>query len=810
MFKNYFKIAWRNIFRNKTYSVINTLGLALGVCAAVTIYAVTNYELRFDNFHPDKKRIYQLVGDLTESTGNLLHFYRLPSPVAQAAREGISDLEVVAGIIPYYAEIRISNGDAHAKTFSSAIPGTHYVTAALTEPQYFDIFRYQWLAGAPSADPNTVVLTQNRARDYFGDLHPDGFIGKAVIYNDSLAATVSGIIKDWDGNTDLRFTDFIAYSTIRGPYLKQRFNTTSWDQRDMNSWVFVKLAEGGSPVQVNDRLASLVKQLAGDRIKLAPRLQPLSEVHFNADIIENPIRTAHLPTLYSLMSIAAFILVLAIINFINLSTAQSIMRAREVGVRKVLGGGKNGLIFQFLSETFLLTILAVSIAVALVDPLLRFFGAYIPEGIFFRASDPSMAAFLAGITVVTAIAAGTYPGLVLSSYEPVRTLKGQGISGGNHNRLLRKGLIVFQFTVSMIFLIGSIVVADQLRYTRQKDLGFKADAVINMESPRGQDPDKIDVLAQNIRQIPGIQQVALQWLPPMSDNPRGMKLKYKSTDEKDFWVTQVAGDEEFIPLYQLHLLAGRNLAPSDTVNEFVINETFSRFMGYQQPEEALGRTLFWNDRPYPVVGVVADFHTSSLHNPIEPLCIINRKDRMGSLAVRLDAKSKQSAAIAETLSQMEQVWKRVYPASAFSFSFYQESIAQLYEKDRQAATLVNVSMAVAIFISCIGLFGLSLFNAEKRAREVSIRKILGAGVGHIAILLSREYIGLAVLGLGIAAPIAWYLMHQWLNSFAYRVGIAWWVFAMAGLTAVAIALATVSYQALRTALANPAEVLKAE
>jgi putative ABC transport system permease protein len=805
MLRNYFKIAWRNILHNKLYTAANTLGLSLGICSCIVIYLITSYEMSFDVFHADKDRIYRVMGDVTESTGDKLHFARVPLALSQNGRKELSGLDAIAGLIPYNTKISVPNGSLPAKHFDSRMEGTRFITTAITEYQYFTIFHYDWLAGSAQHNPFTVVLTESRARKYFGPGPLDGMIGRQLVYGDSLLVTVSGIIKDWEGNTDLGFTDFISFSTLHDSFLKNNINTDSWKENAMSTWTFFKHSKGTTPGQVNAQLAALLKRHAGPEIKLSLWLEPLTNIHFNDDIIENSIRTAHRPTLYGLMLIAAFILIIAIINFINLSTAQSIQRAKEVGVRKVLGGSRKSLMFQFLSETFLLTFLAVLLAILFVNPVLSWFHSFIPDGVSFTVLDQSTLFFLVFILLLTSLLAGLYPANVLSSYLPAFNLKGIGQQRGGEKWLLRKGLIIFQFSASLAFIIASLVIANQLRYTREKNLGFTTDAIITVETPRGDSFSKINVLAEKIKQIPGVNNVALQWLSPMTENSRGMKLKFKSTDEKDTWVTQVAGNENFIPLYGIKLLAGRNLAPTDSVKEFVINETLAGFIGSKKPEDAIGKILYWNDKPYPVVGVVADFHTSSLHDPITPLCIINRPERQGSLAIKLASGPGQTNA---TLVQIEKNWKQLYPAATFNYQFYDESLALLYKKDRQTATLTNTSMIITIFISCMGLFGLALFMAQKRAKEISIRKVLGASLANIAIMLSKDFIILVIIAFFVASPIAWYFMNQWLQGFAYRIHITGWIFILAGIIAVLIALITVSWQAVKAALANPVDSLK--
>jgi putative ABC transport system permease protein len=637
MLKNYLKIARRNIARNRVYTIINILGLALGVCACIVIYVITSYEFSFDTFHPGKERIYRIMGDATESTGEKLHWSKLPMQVAQTARAELPGLDAIAAVSPYNAKISVPDGNKAAKHFDNS--GT-----VIAEQQYFAIFKYDWLAGNSATalnSPFTVVLTESKAQQYFGNAPPDKIIGREVIYDDSLRVAVSGIVKDWTKNTDLTFTDFISFGTIKSSFLKNSANPDSWKEGDMSTWVFVKLLPGTAPAKVNALLTGLIKRHADPKMKLSPWLEPLSDIHFNADVIENPIRTAHMPTLYSLMAIALFILVLAVINFINLSTAQSIRRAKEVGVRKVLGGSHTSLILQFLTETLVLTFFAVMLAVLLVKPVLAAFRSFIPVGVKFQLFDLSTCIFLLLITVVTALLAGFYPAKVLSASLPALSLKGEGAQRGGEKWLLRKGLIVFQFTVSLVFIIGTIVISNQLKFTRSKDLGFNADAIVTVGTPWGDSLTKIKVLVTKIKQIAGVSKVGLEWTPPMTKNGRGMRIKFKSTDIKETGVAQIAGNEDIVPLYQIKLLAGRNLVHSDSAKEFVINETLSQLMGCKKPDEAIGKMLYWNNKLYPVVGVAADFHSSSFHDPITPLCIVNRPDREGELAIRLASKASR-------------------------------------------------------------------------------------------------------------------------------------------------------------------------
>jgi putative ABC transport system permease protein len=813
MLKNYFKIAVRNIARKKLYTAINILGLALGICSCIVIYTIADYEFSFDTFHPGNNRIYRVMGDVTENSGDKLHSARLPFAVSKNAQKEMTGLDAIAGIIPYDSRVSITGSDRPAKHFDSRAAGSNFVTTGIVQPAYFSIFKYQWLAGDPSTAldaPLKVVLTQNKAQQYFGNIPLNEIIGKQVIYDDSVNATVSGIVQDWQNNTDLAFTDFISAATLQTSFLKSNINTDSWAEHYMNTWTFVMLSKETMPARLNGQMAALVRKHAQPADKLALWLQPLTDVHFDADVIENSIRTADKPMLYRLIAIAIFILTLAVINFINLSTAQSVQRAKEVGVRKVLGSSRNTLIFQFLAETTLLTFIAMALAVLLVRPVLAAFHSFIPGGVSFRFFEPTTILFLVFITIITALLAGLYPAKTLSSYAPVLMLKGSGEQRGGEKWLLRKGLIVFQFTVSLVFIIGSIVITRQLAYTREKNPGFSADAIINIDIPGGESPDKKGVLAEMIKQLPAVEKVALQWVPPMAGNGPGRYIKFNSGDVKETDVTQVAGNEDFIPLYEIKIIAGRNLVRADSIKEFVINENLSHLMGCKNASDAIGRMIYWDNKPYPVVGVVADFHTRSFHEIIKPLCIVNRPDREGTIAIKLASKGIPAGAIKTTLAQLAQLWKQVYPASTFTYKFYNETLALMYEKDQQTATLVNTAMAITIFISCIGLFGLALFTAEKRSKEISIRKILGASVSVIAIMLCKDFVKLVILSLIVASPLAWYFMQQWLQTFAYRINLGWQIFVLAGILAVVIALATISFQSIKAALLNPIKNLRNE
>jgi ABC-type antimicrobial peptide transport system permease subunit len=812
MFKNHLKVAWRIIMRNKTYSLINVLGLALGLAACIIIYVITSYELSFDRFHPDGDRIYRIVGEAGMPNGEKDF---LNSPIAEVAgfQYAISGFEAKAALHFYNGQVSVTKGDKRLTVFNG---NNEHV---ITEPQYFAIFKYQWLAGnAASAlsEPNKVVLTESKARRYFGNIPYDEMIGKIITYENALQLSVTGVVKDWQQNTDLGYTAFMSVRNIQNGFLKNRVASDDWKSlSEHQTMAFVKLAKNVTPDQVNSEFAAYIKKNvklpAG--AKLTMQLQPISDLHFAKDFRRGDdgdnFRKAYMPVLYTLMGIALFILLLATMNFINLSTAQSIHRSREIGIRKVIGGSKRAIILQFLTETFLLTLCATLVAVVLIKPLFSLFASFIPPGAKFELLNGSTIIFLVLISLFTTILAGFYPARILADYLPVASLKGMVVPKGSMRWSLRKTLIVFQFVISIIFIIGAIVIRSQIKFMDNSNKGFNTGAIITMNNWDAT-YDKLKIFTQNIEQIPGVKKVILQGNAPMGFAHSDETYSYKGK-ELNYRVSVEAGDENFIPFYQMKILAGRNALHADSLKELVINETFSRQLGFKQPRDAIGKMLTnSNHKSYPVVGVVADFHEGSFHEVIQPVVIANQPQRMLSVAIKLTTTDMQTPDAQAIIPQMETSWKKLFPETPFVYSFLDDSIKLLYQQEQNMALLVNVAMAIAILISCLGLFGLIMFTARLKTKEIGIRKILGASVASLTSLLTKEFVQLVILAILIASPIAWYFMNRWLQDFAYRIHLSVWMFLEAGMSAIIITAVVVGYQSVKTALANPVKSLRSE
>lgn len=812
MFKNYFRTAWRNMAHNKAYSVINILGLALGICACIVIYLITSFEFSFDKFHPGGDRIYRIVGEAQNNAGEKMFLNNIVPDVAGFQNQ-ITGFDASAAFHSYGGSITIPDNHEQKK-FDNKIEGSYSSTAIITWPSYFSIFQYKWLAGSPQTlnEPFKVVLTESRAKKYFGDIPVNEMIGKTVIYDDSLQVSVSGIVKDWTQNSDFNYTDFISISTATHSFLKTDIATENWSSlRPHNGSAFVKLANGVTPEQINNRFAAFIKShVKPSNGKLMMYLQPLSAIHFTTEFRRgddgDDFTKAYMPTLYILMGVALFILIIAVVNFINLSTAQSIQRAKEIGVRKVMGSSKRNITFQFLTETFVLTLFAVIISVLLVNPTLYLFKDFVPLGVSFHLFQSTTIIFLVLITVITTLFAGFYPAKVLSSYLPVLSLKGTPFQSGREKINLRKALIIFQFTISLIFIIGVITIKKQMNFMMNGDKGFNSNAIITLNK-WGDQNGKMKVLAENIKHIPGVNKVLLQNNSPMGFAQMSESYEFKGKEEMKLQPTIEIGNEDYIPFYHMKLIAGRNMLHSDSLNELVINETLAKTIGFADPNDAVGKML----SGHPIVGVVADFHQGSFHDAILPAVIENAPDsKKHSIAIKLTSEEKNVSDVKTVISRVEEQWKKLFPDTPFDYSFLNESISRLYGQEEKTAWLTNMAAIITIFISCMGLFGLSMFTAKRRTKEIGIRKVLGASVMNITTMLGKDFLKLVIISFVIASPVAYYFSYEWLENYTYRTNITLWIFLLAGIMALIIALLTVSFQAIKAAIANPVKSLRTE
>ena len=816
MLRNFFLTAWRTLLRHRVNTMINVLGLSLGITICLVIFLLVRHELSYDRFHPDGDRIYRLV---THSSGpdgeNDFAFINRPSP--DGIRAELSGFQAVAAFDNLFSDVIVPK-QGHAPTvFDAAKSGEQSSPIIFAQPQYFDIFKYQWLAGTPATlnDPFKVVLTRSEAERYFGRVDdPRQWLGRRLIYKDSLQTTVSGIIADWRQNSDFAFKDFISRSTIQHSFIAPMMEPDNWGNFDYDAQGLVKLAPGVTAAQIERQFLDFDKRhhVGPPDFKNAYHLQPLSDIHFDTRYFDDFSRQASLPTLYGLAAIAAFILLIAAINFINLSTAQSVRRAREIGVRKVLGGRRGALVIQFLCETLVLVLAATILSLIITNPLLTAFQGLLPRGVRLEVFQWPTAVFLTATVLLTSLLAGFYPARVLSGYTPAVSLKGQAPPSAGGKSGLRKALIVFQFTVSLIFIIGTLVIGRQIHFVLNSDLGFDHDAIVVIRTGQDGPQHHRSALANLIREIPGVQRIARNIEMPTAPGHPGTLLEYKEGGEHKVMASLDMVDTDYIHVFGMHLLAGRNLLPSDTNREILVNLTLTKQLGFRNPADALGHMVSSGQTRgmLPIVGVINDFHSTTMHQPITPFFLTQYEPAGQDISVKLSTKGQTADQLTTILAKMNAAWRSVYPDKKFDYTFFDESIAKLYDSERKTSRIMNIAMGIAIFISCLGLFGLAAFVAEQRTKEIGIRKVLGATVGDIVTMLSKDFVWLVGLAILIASPVAWYFMDRWLQDFVYRVPISWWIYALAGISAIAIALLTVSFQAVRAATANPVDSLRSE
>lgn len=812
MLRNYVKVAWRNLVRHPSTSLIHVLGLSLGILSCLIIFLVVRFELGYEKFRPDANRIYRVTSEMQSALRGTHLIASVPDPAWPALKAEVTGLADIAFFHTWNTSATIPG----YKKFEPRKQGEETPDIVVANPDYFEVFPAKWLRGNPQTallEPNRVVLTESQAVRYFGSL--TGVIGKEVVYEDSLHVFVSGVIADETRRTDFAFHDFISFATAEHSFLSgdidmNNFGMWSGDQ------TFIKLAPGATIAQVERQAPAFAKSHfkmhGGDKVFM--HFQPLPDIHFNGNYHDSYSRQASLPILYGLGAIALFILLIACINFINLSTAQSVQRAKEIGVRKVMGSGKTQLVLQFLSETTLLTLVAIGASLLLVRPVLAGLHGLLPAGVPLDFLHPSTLLFLLGVALVTALGAGYYPARIVASFRPVVSLKGQGGEKFNRKSFLRRALIVFQFTISLVFIIGTMVVGKQINYMIHTDLGFDADAIIHISTNRHYDNNHRIYLSQLIRQIPGVSRVSLDGGTPSAEHHGGTSFKFKGKQMIEVPGEIMAIDTAYLGLYQIKLVAGRNILPSDTMSEFVINETAARAFGFTNPADAVGKmveagmTDSHGLKPLPIVGVVADFHSQSLHAAIQNDFLTNAQSRF--LSVKLATEGQGTGHFEKIVHDIQAAYNKVYPGEKFEYVFFDDAIARFYVNEQKTARIIGMAMGIAIFISCMGLFGLAAFTAQQRTKEIGIRKVLGATIPSIMALLCQEFVVLVGLSILIASPLAWIGMHRWLQDYAYKVSIGAGIFIVSGCSAIMIALATVSFQALRAARANPVNSLKAE
>jgi ABC-type antimicrobial peptide transport system permease subunit len=810
MFKNYLTIALRNFWRHKVFSVINISGLSIGIAASLVIFMLVSYDFSFDRFEKDRDRIYRVTSDL-HFPDQLIQIAGVSMPLGPAVKREIPGIEVSAPFLLYPERVNVTVTPGNKPVVFKQQPDIIFADAA-----YFNIVPYQWTSGSAAAlnEPFKVVLTESRAKVYFPDVQKA--IGQTIVYNDSVKATVAGIIKDIDQPTDFTFKEFISYSTIEKTGLKNNLNLEEWNSIGSNTQLFLKAAKGKDSAYINKQLKELYNRYAKkDFLAITNNVQPLSNLHFDANYGNFSGRLANKNTLYGLIILGIFLLALGCINFINLTTAQAAQRAKEIGIRKTMGSSRSQLTIQFLSETFLLTIGATIIALLIVPLLLKVFSDFIPAEVNAgMLKQPAIISFTFGLIVAVSLLAGAYPSIFLSSYNPSLVLKNQAFSNSGKTRKawLRKTLTVSQFVIAQFLIIAAVIVVKQINYSINKELGYKKDAIITFDTPGFPPDQRRFVLQQRLNAMPGIEMVSLAGLTPAVSGYNMATMKFLGPKKEIETTAEVkSADTNYFKLFSMKLLAGRYLQQSDTAREFLINNTFAKFLGYQNPADIIGKYIVRGKATIPIVGVLADFHSQSTHSVIKPLAFSCGEKFHSNFHIALRKINGSAAGWKETIAKIEKAYKEIYPDEvAFNYEFFDERIAKFYTTEQNLSKLLKWATGLAIFISCLGLFGLVIYTTGVRTKEIGVRKVLGASVTQIVSLLSKDFVSLVLLAFVIAAPLAGWAMYKWLQDFAFRTNMNWWVFAASGGLLIVIALITLSIQTIRSARANPVKALRTE
>jgi putative ABC transport system permease protein len=784
MFKNYLKIALRNIKKHKGFSFISVTGLAIGMAICILMLLWVRDELSYDRFHENADQIYRVISEI-HTVDHISLNARTPNPLGLTLKEKYPEIINFARFQGFDGwMVRYED-----KAFINDNLGT-------ADPSLFEMFSFPFIKGDPKTalkDRYSIVITENMAKKYFGDEDPMGKVLK--ILEDF---TVTGVIKNIPENSHLHF-DCIFPIENMDSFWHENFE----DWKRIRFYSYIQLADYNSGEAVSQKISNIIKDhLPASNTTVY--LQPLKDVHLRSDFewdLDNYAQGS-MTYIYIFILVAFCILLIACINFMNLSTARSMQRAKEVGMRKVSGAQRSDIVKQFFGESILLTFIALFLALILTELILPVFNNLSGKQLslqFFNDSDFLIG--LLGIALLTGIISGSYPAIFLSRFHPAEVLKGVSHWSTNRGTFLRKILVIFQFALTTILIIGTTVIYNQVNYIRNKSLGFDRDHIITFDSRHmNYEPFKNELL-----QNPNI--LSMTQSQPPNRQPwgvTGFKWEDQTPDQKDIMLYPVQVDYDYLKTLNIKMAEGRFFSKefsTDDTQAVVINETAAKVLGMQSP---LGKKISHERLQGTIIGVIKDFHQSSLHNQIEPL-IFHIPEEFHIICAKLNSKN-----ISEILALIEKTWKKFVPNYPFSYEFLDKTIDNQYKAEQKISTIFKYFTVLAIFIACLGLFGLASFMTEQRTKEIGVRKVLGASISGILFLLTREFTKWVLFANLIACPIAYLTMNKWLQNFAYRVNIGIWIFIVSASLVLIVALITVSYQSIKAALANPVESLRYE
>ena len=808
MIKNYIVIALRNFVKYKGYTLINILGLSLGLTCCIIIFLVITYDLSFDKFHSKYGRIYRIVREVKSPAG-IGYGAVTPYPLTKAFRNDFPDVPLVTQL-HYQGESFLTIEGEKQKVKD----------VLFADSLFFEVFDFEVLSGNPKValgEPGKVFLTKSMADKILKNKET------THLKIDKIDLEVAGIVADPPPTSHISFTMIVSMASFTSEFIGG-FPIDHW-RLTARGYTYVALPELVTPGSIESRFPAFVKKYYGpeDADRTIQKLQPLREIHFDKQYLDNPGASDNIDTReFVVMGIlGSFILFIACINFINLATALSERKSKEIGIRKTLGAQRGQLTIYFLTETFFITLFAVLLSLGATEWLLTWLNPFLNKEIDLPLfSNYTLILFLLFLVLGTTLLAGFYPALILSRFSPTSVFRSGYSTPGSSGSFVRKSLVVFQFLIAHVLIIGTFIIADQMRYFRNKPLGFDEKAIITISLPE-RNKASLSALRARLEGIPGINNVAFGVGAPISDNTMGTGffLTEKGSEEGAHPVNFKSVDRHYLETYNIKLAAGRwfnendeKTADADNPKKdrrivYVLNEAATQKLGFLNPDEVIGKkiTTGMGNIDAEVIGVLEDFHVSSLHTAIGPVVFAILPDYYYEGGIKLNTEN-----LNETLRLVEKNWKEVFPDSYFEYEFLDEHMANLYERDEKTFVLFNVFAGVSIFIGCLGLYGLISFVANQKRKEVGIRKVMGATVSSILILFSKEFVRLVIIAFVIACPLTWYLMTQWLQGFAYKVDISWPIFLVGFFAILFVVLATIAYRSLMAAKANPALTLRSE
>lgn len=820
MLQNYFKIALRNLFKNKVFSFINILGLAIGMACCMLILLWVQHELSYDKYHTHADDIYR-VGTVFVGQDNESKSTGTPAPLGPALMQEYPEVEAMARLVPPFNS---ENKDLIQVLRDSAVIASFYEKDGFyVDSSFFKIFTYDFLAGNPETalnQPNTAVLSEEVARNIFGNsANAVGQVFRIKSSNGDTDYRVTGVFRQPEQPSHIKGRFFLSiYTGLIGEFVSSVTNMAG------NNFLqtYILLTPGTDPKALEAKFPQFVekymsKDLAQAGYAKRQYLKAVPDIHLRseAEVAGDYIDEGNINYVFILASIALLTLFIACINFMNLTTARSGMRAAEVGIRKVMGAEKQSLIRQFIGESMLLSLIAFVLSIVAVELFLPTFNQLTGKSLSLLSEPLGLLWFL-GIALITGLLSGSYPAFYLSSFNPATVLKGK-LANNLSAAALRRGLVVFQFVISIVLIVASLFTIQQMDFLQNKSLGFQKDQQVVIPLRSLDSKRNYPALKNELLQHPQVSAATGATSYPGIFPSNDISLYKSGETVKDAKIVRMNYvDYDFLKTLHMELAAGRFFSPdfpADTTRRLVVNEATAKQLGYTSPEEIVGQTLSFNwqgstDR-FEVIGVVRDFHYLSLHEEIRPYALQLFNYRITPPPSYMVA-NVHTENLGETLAMLEEEWKQVNSNEPFEYSFLDEDFQRNYETEQRISSIIKYFTFIAILISCLGLFGLAAFTAERRTKEIGIRKVLGASVQNIVLLLSKEFVLLIVIAFVIATPIAWYAASRWLETFAYRIDIGWWVFALAGVLALVIALLTISFQSIRAAVHNPVESLRSE